>query len=194
MSLLTIWFSQTQAEIPSSLQLQSSGSLGTGRAATHQDRLDRLEDKQVRRAMDGRAGKRKRHDDFNAVTHADEDSCSDDHLLEATESSRPPANKSENVGLHLEPSTMKSASVVVNHQPVVSAPPVVGSALQRNADGTLIMPKVRERKGKKVRVANSVRQYLFYIYILDFLQKLERCKETCSSCGRRGFGHLLRQF
>jgi len=188
--LLTPWFSQTQAEIPS-LHLQSSGSLGTGRAATHQERLDRLEDKQVRRAMDGRAGKRKRHDDSYAVTHADDDHDSEDHFLEATDSSRLPVNKSESIGPHLEPSAMKLAPVVVNHQPVVSAPPIVGSALKRNADGTLIVPIVRERKGGKVRVANSIRQYLFYLYILDFAQELERCKETCGSCGRRRFGQLL---
>jgi len=83
-----------------------------------------FDDKQVRRAMDGRAGKRKRHHDFYAVTHRD----SDDHFHEATHSSRLPVNKSESIGPHSEPSAMKPAPVVVNHQPVISAPPVRSTA------------------------------------------------------------------
>ena len=112
--------------------------------------------------MDGRAGKRERQDDFYADTYADDGSDGDDYFPGATDSSRLPANKTESNGPHSEPSATQPLPMVVNHQPVVSAPPVVGSALQRNADGTLIAPKVRKGKEKKVRVAsNSIRQYLF---------------------------------
>lgn len=45
-------FSQSQAQLPSTLQLQSSATLGSGKTSSHKEQLDKLEDKQVRRTID----------------------------------------------------------------------------------------------------------------------------------------------
>ncbi|KAJ7505327.1 P-loop containing nucleoside triphosphate hydrolase protein [Mycena galericulata] len=70
--------SQSQAALPTTLHLQSSATLGTGKATTHRDRLDKLEDKEIRRALDGRVGKRRRQDDSYAVTGPDVDMDDED--------------------------------------------------------------------------------------------------------------------
>ncbi|OBZ71658.1 putative ATP-dependent RNA helicase PB1A10.06c, partial [Grifola frondosa] len=44
---------KSQAQVSTALNLQSSSTLGTGRPATHQELLDKQEDKDIRRAMDG---------------------------------------------------------------------------------------------------------------------------------------------
>ncbi|KAJ7644132.1 P-loop containing nucleoside triphosphate hydrolase protein [Roridomyces roridus] len=114
--------SQSQATLPTTLHLQSSATLGTGKSATHQDRLDKLEDKEIRRALDGRAGqRRRRQEDSYAVTGPDLDMDDDEPDDE------PVAG----------PSSLPKASAV-------------GSALQRNPDGTVVAPKVVPRsQGKK---------------------------------------------
>ncbi|KAF8976944.1 hypothetical protein BDQ17DRAFT_1440885 [Cyathus striatus] len=73
-------FSKTQASLPSSL-LQSSSTLGTGRLATHEELQARSEDKDVKRALDGRLGKRKRHRDAYDVSGPLDDNDSDDASL-----------------------------------------------------------------------------------------------------------------
>ncbi|KAJ7175857.1 P-loop containing nucleoside triphosphate hydrolase protein [Mycena filopes] len=117
---------QSQATLPSSLQLQSSATLGTGKAITHRDRLDKLEDKEIRRALDGRTGKRKRQDDSYAVVGAN-DSPDDDTDGEDSASIQ--------IGNPSNPS-------------VSSALATVGSALQRNADGSIVPPKIVPRSKK----------------------------------------------
>ncbi|CDO72409.1 hypothetical protein BN946_scf184977.g108 [Trametes cinnabarina] len=52
--------SKSQAHGSAALQLQSSATLGTGKPSTHLHRLEKEEDLEVKRAVDGRAGKRKR--------------------------------------------------------------------------------------------------------------------------------------
>ncbi|KAF5382586.1 hypothetical protein D9615_002788 [Tricholomella constricta] len=141
---------QTQAEIPSSLYLQTSSSLGTGKASTHQERFDRLEDKQVRRALDGRAGKRKRNDDVYAVVPADEkgsDTEGEDFISDADDE-RPSTNlKTSNVREEAAITTYDTG--VQPTLPVASVSSSVGSALKRNPDGTVAAPKLRQKsKGK----------------------------------------------
>ncbi|KAJ7459856.1 P-loop containing nucleoside triphosphate hydrolase protein [Mycena latifolia] len=100
--------SQSQASLPTTVHLQSSATLGTGKAITHRDRLDKLEDKEIRRALDGRTGKRRRQDDSYTVTGPDVDT--DDEELDQDDA--------------------------------VSASAAVGSALQRNPDGSVVAPKI----------------------------------------------------
>ncbi|KIK69520.1 hypothetical protein GYMLUDRAFT_33890 [Collybiopsis luxurians FD-317 M1] len=125
--------SQSQAQLPSSIHFQSSSTLGTGKPTTHQERLDKLEDKQVRRALDGRSGKRKRHDGLFEVVEADTDDDQDDldSIAEpSVELSEPPP------------------------QPIAPQP-VVGGALARNPDGTVVAPKVRQGKRNKKTAFSS---------------------------------------
>ncbi|KAJ7044117.1 P-loop containing nucleoside triphosphate hydrolase protein [Mycena alexandri] len=117
---------QSQATLPSSLQLQSSATLGTGKSTTHRDRLDKLEDKETRRALDGRTGKRKRQDDSYAVIGAEE--SSDDEI------------NREDSALQISGPSSKP--------PTLSAPAGVGSALQRNPDGSVVAPKIVPRNKK----------------------------------------------
>ncbi|KAK0464536.1 P-loop containing nucleoside triphosphate hydrolase protein [Desarmillaria tabescens] len=132
--------SQSQAQITNTLHLQSSSTLGTGRASTHRERLDKLEDIEVRKALDGRAGKRKRNDEY-AVTNVDEDDEDDTELFPGHTS--PP-----------EVETVAEAKITdVVHpessaQPTASTSAAVGSALQRNPDGTVVAPKIRPKRQK----------------------------------------------
>ncbi|KAG6868632.1 hypothetical protein C0993_000222 [Termitomyces sp. T159_Od127] len=144
---------QTQAEIPSSLHLHTSSSLGTGKVSTHQERLERLEDKQVRRALDVHLGKRKRKGDTYTVVDpnaegfdSEEESSSDGK--EEMETSTSAKGMKE-----LEASSTKGSNATVIE--VSAGPPApltcdaVGSALKRNPDGTVMVPKVRQKsKGK----------------------------------------------
>lgn len=144
------FLSQTQAEIPSSLHLQTSSSLGTGKASTHRERFDRLEDKEVRRALDGRAGKRKRHDDVYAVTHPDNENSDEEEDLARNQSDGEDTKHSSHKaqGQNLK---VAVADPVIVFQPVTPVAAVVGSALQRNADGTIMAPKIKQKvKRKKV--------------------------------------------
>ncbi|KAF7365220.1 putative ATP-dependent RNA helicase PB1A10.06c [Mycena venus] len=121
---------QSQAALPTTLHLQSSATLGTGKVTTHRDRLDKLEDKEIRRALDGRAGKRRRQDDSYAVTGPDEDMDEDES------NSEDDAPSPMQIGGPSKPA------------PAVSAPPAVGSALQRNPDGSSVAPKIVAKSKK----------------------------------------------
>lgn len=146
-----IFPSQTQAEIPSSLQLQASSTLGTGKATTHKERLERLEDKEVRRALDGRAGKRKRHDDVYAVIHPDNENSDEEEVLVKDRSEgKLRLDVETSVYGQKELTSINLAPVTIS-QPIALASSAVGSALQRNADGSIMAPKIRPKtKGKKV--------------------------------------------
>ncbi|KAK0504014.1 P-loop containing nucleoside triphosphate hydrolase protein [Armillaria luteobubalina] len=133
--------SQSQAQITNTLHLQSSSTLGTGRASTHRERLDKLEDMEVRKALDGRVGKRKRNDEY-PVRNADEDDEDDD-----TESYLERASP-----LQVEEVSEAKITDVVHAeapaQPIASTSTAVGSALQRNPDGTVVAPKIRPMRQK----------------------------------------------
>ncbi|KAJ4482133.1 P-loop containing nucleoside triphosphate hydrolase protein [Lentinula aciculospora] len=120
--------SQSQAQLPSSIHLQSSSTLGTGKSITHQDLLDRQENKEIRRAIEGRSGKRKRHEGLYGIIEADADE-------DSTEDEK---------GSSIE------AGEMAEHSPKPpAAQSVVGSALARNPDGTVIAPKLRARSQSK---------------------------------------------
>lgn len=147
--------SQSQAQLTSTLNLQSSSTLGTGKAFTNRERLERLEDKQVRKAVEGRTGKRKRKGDNYAVLLPGEgESEGTDEDMEGRgvrrrspivlrETQEEPASPNTDISL---PITRLDTSANV----------AVGSALKRNADGSVVAPIVRKRTGgKKVRVFST---------------------------------------
>ncbi|KAI5986162.1 P-loop containing nucleoside triphosphate hydrolase protein [Pisolithus albus] len=112
---------QTQATMPS-LELHSSSTLGTGKVTSNRQRVDKAEDLQVRRAMDGRAGKRRRR----TSNYSGADSESSDSELD------------HHPACEIDASSPKTAPA-----PVVSVS-IVGGALKRN-------PRVvKKEKGKKV--------------------------------------------
>lgn len=137
--------SQSQAEIPSTLTLQSSSTLGTGRASTHQERQDRQEDKEVKRALNGRAGKRKRPDDSYAVTMAGDDDDSADEVEPKI------GRRSSPDGAKVSAASFVPESGSIAVEPSGPSTSAVGSALQRNSDGTVVAPRIRSKSRAKVR-------------------------------------------
>ncbi|KAJ3822852.1 P-loop containing nucleoside triphosphate hydrolase protein [Lentinula raphanica] len=132
--------SQSQAQLPSNIHFQSSATLGTGKAFTHQDQLDKQEDKEVRRAIEGRSGKRKRRDGFYGVVEVDTDE--DDDKEEAEEE---------------DEIEIDTVPVKENLEPLprtVDSQPTTGGALARNPDGSVVAPKVR-LKSKNPKTAFS---------------------------------------
>ncbi|KAK7056793.1 putative ATP-dependent RNA helicase DHR1 [Paramarasmius palmivorus] len=125
--------SQSQAQISSSLELQSSSTLGTGRTTTHQEQNDKSEDKEVRRALEGRGGKRKRNNDvYDVVEESDADDSEDEKdSIEA-------------------PQIAEQLSVSIP-----KVPATVGGALKRDADGNPVAPKVRPLTSKKKTTFSS---------------------------------------
>lgn len=128
---------KTQSE-STSLNLQTSSTLGTGKPSTHQDRLDRFEDKEVRKVIEGKVGgKRKR----NNVAEPIYDNEDEGDFMDLDE---PPVGSSV------------ANPVVVVDEGFSTAPvsaPSVGSALRKNPDGSVIAPKIakKKQKGQKVR-------------------------------------------
>jgi len=103
--------------------------------------LDRQEDKEVRRVLAGRGGKRKRNDpslEYDGVSE-DDDLADDQPDAKGASAPKEPDDVVESVHA--------SASVTVP-LPVVE----VGSALKRNSDGTVVPPIARQRSAKKVCV------------------------------------------
>ncbi|KAF7299047.1 hypothetical protein MIND_00853000 [Mycena indigotica] len=125
---------QAQAALPTSIQLQSSSTLGTGRAHTHSEQLSKSEDQEVRRALEGQTGRRRRNYDSFTVVGPESDSDEPTEEEEEDFSSTSPS---------------ASASFVPASVPTPIGSAVIGSALQRNPDGTLVPPKVIPRSQKK---------------------------------------------
>ncbi|KAH7885390.1 P-loop containing nucleoside triphosphate hydrolase protein [Phlebopus sp. FC_14] len=136
---------QTQSSVPS-LALQSSSTLGTGRALSHRELLDKTEDLEVRRSMDGRSGVRRRQRSDFTVLDPDE-SESDESELNGM-SAEPGTSITNTVGPTEIPVVDVSTSLAVPEKSFHSS--VVGGALKRNPDGTILAPRiVKKEKGKK---------------------------------------------
>ena len=133
--------SKSQAELPSTLQLQPSSTLGSGRALTAQERLEKTEDKEVRRAIYSRQRR-------------------GGHLADTAESDRGDEVVDEAQDVHSEGDTIQeyegsspqdqvvvvdSTSTATRKQDV-PADIVVGGALQRNADGSITKPRIMKKK------------------------------------------------
>ncbi|KIJ64431.1 hypothetical protein HYDPIDRAFT_28376 [Hydnomerulius pinastri MD-312] len=136
----------TQASMPS-LDLQSSSTLGTGKVMSNRERLDKSEDLEVRRVMEGRSNKRRRRNDDFTVLGPDE-SGSEDAELDAMDI---------DAGISAPKAAIPGKIPVVDVSTSLAAPEklsqpsVVGGALRRNADGTVVAPRVvkKKEKGKK---------------------------------------------
>ena len=141
--------SQSQAQLPTTLHLQSSSTLGTGKASTNRERLEKLEDKETRRAIEGHAGKRKRNGDIFDVLDADDDV---DDEVEDMEMGDVPIATNGQKGVVVGSGSMSSTT-----QLVASTSSTVGSALQRKPDGSVVAPRIAKKKqrGKKVDIPPS---------------------------------------
>lgn len=112
--------------------------------------MEKEEDLQVRHAMRGLAGKRKRHSGVMDMMDIEDDLENEDVRLHGSDAdsdgkSEYPSKPSEHVRLDAMDAQANETSATV-----VSAPVVVGSALRRNEDGTVAAPIIRTRS-KKVR-------------------------------------------
>ncbi|THH01498.1 hypothetical protein EW026_g1188 [Hermanssonia centrifuga] len=145
---------KSQAELPNALNLHSSATLGTGKTMTHLERLEREEHHEVKRIMDGsiRTGKRKR--DAYAVYESEEE----EDTFRGEDGASGNAPRAEPTLRH-DSGTIRPKEVVVIDSVSFTTPPqrptaTVGGALQRNADGSVVAPRIVARK-KKTLVFSS---------------------------------------
>ncbi|KAI1797707.1 P-loop containing nucleoside triphosphate hydrolase protein [Ganoderma leucocontextum] len=155
--------SKSQAQASSALNLQSSATLGTGKATTHQHRLHQLEDKEVRRALDGRPckGKRRRNTNLTLAGVSDDDEGDADDVQMDVDVPGRKDDEDEDV----QEGMSRSRPVVIvdsgfstaiqSPEPVASPLPptlaAVGGALKRNADGSVAAPRISKRKPKSAK-------------------------------------------
>jgi ATP-dependent RNA helicase DHX37/DHR1 len=131
--------------------LYSSSTLGTGKTATAQGRLDKVEDKEVRRAVHSRQRRDTRFADV-AESDSDEEAVNDSHTHS------PHADSGGETIDDGAGASSQGQVVIVRTSPIstrkhdASASVHVGSALQRNADGSTVEPRIMKRKGKGTRV------------------------------------------
>ena len=123
--------------------------------------LAQEEDKEVRRAFDSRPGKRRR---LNGPAVDGELSSSDDEDVRMGVEGDAPMRAAKSRSTSPQP-------IIVEDQPfqpqrsAVKHEPVVGGALQRNADGTPVAPIVKKR-GTKVRGSSACAYMLLALFPL----------------------------
>lgn len=113
----------------------------------HSERFEKDEDSQIRQAMLGRVGKRKRHSGIMGMIDLADDLDDEDEGLSGSE----PETEGAPQRTQARP-LVKDEQINVIDLPETDNPPipvVVGSALRRNEDGTISAPIVRN-KSKKV--------------------------------------------
>ncbi|KAA1469988.1 P-loop containing nucleoside triphosphate hydrolase protein [Dentipellis sp. KUC8613] len=161
---------KSQAELPTSLHLHSSSTLGTGRALTNQALLDKHENKEVRQTMEGRLGKRRRGDRFNGLNDADSDE--EDAILDKAATMEVDIEDGSKQEEGFEQEDFVQEEGLTRDKPVVvvdssfsapsepNAPPLVGSALQRNPNGSFVAPRIirKKQKGKRTILQKWKRQ------------------------------------
>lgn len=142
--------------------LHSSSTLGTGTTKTHHELQERDEDKEVRRAFDGPPQKKGKKQRNRQVRHSAPSGLSDE-----SDDSSGGGDVDMDFADEEEGKSRSNPVVIVDSgfstAPSELAPSVtriaseVGSALKRNADGSVIAPKISERKSKgKVRRSAAV--------------------------------------
>ncbi|VDC00770.1 unnamed protein product [Peniophora sp. CBMAI 1063] len=141
--------SKSQAELPSTLALQSSATLGTGRVTTHSTLQARAEDRQVRRAMDGVVSRKRKRGSVEVRAASGSESESGDEEMVASGVEEMDVDGDEEPGHSAE----NPVVVVEDYGPAPppAKQPTVGGALKRNADGSIAAPKVLARKDKGKR-------------------------------------------
>lgn len=130
----------------SSAILQSSSTLGTGKLSTFEERQEKAEDALVRKSLAGQAGKRKRHQDVYTVEDVSSDDGDNDKDIRPKKQTRLDVEG-------IEDNSSNDIMVVdapLNPPPKKASESSVGSALHRNADGSIAMPKVRPPKAGKM--------------------------------------------
>ena len=137
--------------MPSIFQLQSSSTLGSGRALTAQERLEKTEDKEVRRAIYSRQ-RRGGHLAGTAESDGDDEVVGDAQDV-----------YSEGDTIHDdEGSSARDRVVVVDSTSTATrkqdmpADIVVGGALQRNADGSIAKPRIMKKKSTSVCLVSLI--------------------------------------
>ncbi|KAG1742366.1 P-loop containing nucleoside triphosphate hydrolase protein [Suillus paluster] len=147
---------QTQAQT-SSLDLQSSSTLGTGATSTARERQEKLEDKDVRRAMEGQPNKRRRrHNDFTVHEHGDSEGESDamDGIDFGENADQTPVQYEHEGSVAKEFAADPPTTSTVS-QPASVSTFAVGGALKRNPDGSVVAPIVVNKKSEKARMKAS---------------------------------------
>ncbi len=134
--------------MPSTLQLQSSSTLGSGRSLTVQERLEKTEDKEVRCAI---YSGRRRGGHFAGPAESD----GDDEVVDDSQdvhSERNMIQDDEGTSPRDQVAVVDSASTVARKQDVL-ADVIVASALQRNADGSIVKPRIMKKSTSVCLVA-----------------------------------------
>ena len=135
--------------MPSTALLQSSSSLGSRKMLSFDDRLANAEDLEVRKRLDGRVGRKRRRLDSNLASVNDDEAEVDDSTKASDQESG--EEQSETVPPVVEPLRIPEREPHSRpaHPPHVPQPSDVGSALRRNADGSVVTPVVVKRKNKR---------------------------------------------
>jgi ATP-dependent RNA helicase DHX37/DHR1 len=128
--------------LSSTLQLQSSSTLGSGRALTAQEKLNKTEDKEVRRAI--YSHQRRGGHSADAV-----ESDGDDEVVGDAKDVHSEGDTIQD----FEGTSSRDQVVVVDSTSTstatrkqdVPADIIVGGALQRNADGSIAKPRIMKK-------------------------------------------------
>lgn len=149
------WSSKRQAELPSTLDLQSSSTLGSGKTSSAQERLEKIEDQEVRHAIRSRQRKGRRFANI-AESGSDEENNAHDFHSEHDQDQQDGEDASprgQTVLLYLAPIAAQRRDVSVDV--------VIGSALQRNADGSTMEPRIMKKRDKNAGVCPGSPPFLF---------------------------------
>ncbi|KAG8831892.1 putative ATP-dependent RNA helicase DHR1 [Serendipita sp. 399] len=135
---------ETQAQIPSSLQLQSSSTLGTGRLQTAEERNAREEHIQITKVLrKSKSGRHKRgYSDNDDSTGSESDDSNGGQPSHVNGLHRGLPNI---VSEDVNPSPIEPVPITIPSHSVA-----VGGALKRNADGTVVTPVMKPRKVKNI--------------------------------------------
>ncbi|KAG8777526.1 putative ATP-dependent RNA helicase DHR1 [Ceratobasidium sp. 428] len=137
----------SQAELPSSINLGSSATLGTGRAISHAERLKKSEDLNVRKALDGTGSSRRKRRRLDLDLHGS--SGSEDNAG-SNSGSRSRSDEEDRGDFDIEiPEVSNQAPGEVKTLDSTSTPlkPVLGSALASN-EPPRVIPRKQKRGGK----------------------------------------------
>ena len=127
--------------MPSTLQLQSSSTLGPGRTLTAQEKLEKTEDKEVFRAIYSRQtsgrfdGEIEESDEGEEVLANTQDVHSERDTTQYGEGTSPRG-----------PVVIVDSTSTATRKKDVADDAVVGSALQRNVDGSIVKPRIMKKK------------------------------------------------
>lgn len=148
---------KSQAELPG-LNLKSSATLGTGRISSHKEILDLQEDKEVRRIS--------KKTNINSMIDEDYHYFPPPDLTKSYRTSpEERARRSRTPDIRFVTGDAEATTVPVIQEYTASvtiAPASVGSALRRNADGSIAAAKVLPKRKKGSKVNETI---LYYIII-----------------------------